>query len=71
MQNLRVFAYIARRYNFAAEATSLLSSVASLATTRKLIIFLFSTFSFFYREAIYNILCHNDVEKQTIYIRLC
>ena len=32
-QNLRVFAYIARRYNSAAESTSLLSSVASLATT--------------------------------------
>ena len=30
-QNLRVFAYIARRYNSAAEATSLLSSVTSLA----------------------------------------
>ena len=30
-QNLRVFAYIARRYNSAAESTSLLSSVASLA----------------------------------------
>ena len=60
------------RYNSAAEATSLLSSVASLATTRKLIIFLFSTFPFFfYREAIYNILRHNDLEKQTIYIRLC
>ena len=29
---MRVFAYIARRYNSAAEATSLLSSVASLAT---------------------------------------
>ena len=28
---LRVFAYIARRYNSVAEATSLLSSVASLA----------------------------------------
>ena len=28
---MRVFAYIARRYNSAAEATSLLSSVASLA----------------------------------------
>ena len=32
-QNLRVFAYIARRYNSAAESTSLLSSVASLAVT--------------------------------------
>ena len=31
MQNLRVFAYIARRYNSAAESTLLLSSVASLA----------------------------------------
>ena len=31
MQNLRVFAYIARSYNSAAEATSLVSSVASLA----------------------------------------
>ena len=28
---MRVFAYIARRYNSAAESTSLLSSVASLA----------------------------------------
>ena len=34
MQNLRVFAlYIARGYNSAAESTSLLSSVASLAIT--------------------------------------
>ena len=32
-QNLRVFAYIVRRYNSAAESTSLLSSVASLAIT--------------------------------------
>ena len=31
---MRVFAYIARRYNSAAESTSLLSSVASLAITR-------------------------------------
>ena len=31
-QNLRVLAHIARRYNSAAKATSLLSSVASLAT---------------------------------------
>ena len=31
---LRVFAYIARRYNSVAEATSLLSSVASLAKNR-------------------------------------
>ena len=30
----RVFAYIARRYDSAAESTSLLSSVASLAITR-------------------------------------
>ena len=30
-QNLRIFAYIARHYNSAAESTSLLSSVASLA----------------------------------------
>ena len=36
------------RYNSVAEATSLLSSVASLATTRKLIIFLFSTCPFFF-----------------------
>ena len=34
-QNLRGFAYIARRYNSAAEATSLLSSVASLAKKQK------------------------------------
>ena len=34
-QNLRVFAYIARRSNSAAEATSLLSSVASLAKKQK------------------------------------
>ena len=33
-QNLRVFAYIARRYDSAAESTSLLSSVALLAITR-------------------------------------
>ena len=32
-QNLRVFAYIARDYESAAEVTSLLSSVASLAIT--------------------------------------
>ena len=31
---MRVFAYIARRYDSAAESTSLLSSVASLAITR-------------------------------------
>ena len=31
LRKMRVFAYIARRYNSAAEATSLLSSVASLA----------------------------------------
>ena len=34
MQNLRVLAYIARRYNSAAEATELLSSVASLAINK-------------------------------------
>ena len=33
MQNLRVFAYIARDYESAGEASSLLSSLASLATT--------------------------------------
>ena len=36
MQNLRVFAYIARRYNSAAEATSLLSSVVALAINHRL-----------------------------------
>ena len=44
-QNLRVFAYIARRYNSAAEATSLLSSVASLAIS---CIFLISVFKNLY-----------------------
>ena len=34
-QNLRVLAYLARDYEFAAEATSLLSSVASLAIISK------------------------------------
>ena len=33
---MRVFAYNARRYNSAAESTSLLSSVASLATKYQL-----------------------------------
>ena len=35
---MRVFAYIARRYNSAAESTSLLSSVASLAIIITIII---------------------------------
>ena len=33
MQNLRVFAFVARDYEFAGEASSLLSSLASLAKT--------------------------------------
>ena len=41
---MRVFAYIARRYNSAAESTSLLSSVASLAITDPHKILLFSLF---------------------------
>ena len=35
---MRVFAYIAQRYNSAAESTSLLSSVASLATNPMIIV---------------------------------
>ena len=46
MQNLRVFAYIARSYNSAAEATSLVSSVASLAINLR-------QFSLFPRKALF------------------